>query len=404
MNRWFFLGVAFVAMMFIGLYQYSWTMFTVPIKEATGWSMPAIQLTFTICIWIMTWTQPIAGVIADRKGPRKLVFLSALLAGAGWIGSAYASNLETLYFFYGLGGIGAGAIYAVSIGVGNKWFPDRRGFATGLAAAGFGIGAAIFNPILHYIIEENGYQTAFWQIGLIMLIVLIMISLLVKYPPSNWAPPRRVVSTNYASIRSKNSAENYTMKEMISVPQWWLIYFAFCSVASVGLLVASQIKPMGETFALPDSIIVLAAMIFPLVSGLGRPLGGWISDRIGRQKTMTLYFLILGLCCVFLLFGGTHPVAFILLVALIGFFWGPIFAFFPGIIGDNYGTKHVTGNYGLTYTAKGWGGLLGGWVASFLAVKYGGFTISILMAAFLSFLAAALICPKILKKQTKKLG
>jgi len=407
MNRWILLGAVFVAMMLIGLYQYSWTMFTIPIKEATGRSMPAIQLTFTICIWIMTWTQPMAGIIADRIGPRILVFVAALLAGAGWIGSAHASNLEILYFFYSLGGIGVGIIYAISIGVGNKWFPDRRGLATGSVAAGFGFGAAIFNPIIHHIITKYGYQAAFWQIGLLMLIVLTGISLLVRYPPPDWAPPQKGVFTKPISIPSKNSAEtkvNYTMKEMVLTSQWWLIYLAFCSIASVGLLVAAQLKPIGKTFALTDSIVVLSTITFPLTNGLGRPLGGWISDRIGRSKAMTLYFSVLGLCCILLLVGGTHPAAFVLLVTLIGLLWGPIFAFFPSIIGDNYGTKHVTGNYGLTYTAKGWGGLLGGWVASYLAVKYGGFTISILLAAFLSFVATALVCPKILKRPTKKLG
>jgi len=344
MNRWILLGAVFVAMMLIGLYQYSWTMFTIPIKEARGWSMPAIQLTFTICIWIMTWTQPVAGVIADRRGPRILALVAALVAGAGWIGSSYASRIEVLYIFYGMGGIGVGTVYALSIGVGNKWFPDRRGLATGFSAAGYGFGAAIFNPIIHQVIKKFGYEAAFWGIGLLMLAILTGVSLLLRYPSPEWVLPRKVVP-KIASSPPKDPTGiklNFTMKEMVRTPQWWLIYLAFCNVANIGLLVAAQLRPMGKAFAIPDAIVVLAATTFPITNGLGRPLGGWISDRIGRSKTMTLYFTLLGLCSILLLFGGTYSGTFVLLVTLVGLLWGPIFAFFPSIIGDYFGTKYDT--------------------------------------------------------------
>jgi OFA family oxalate/formate antiporter-like MFS transporter len=150
--RWVILAAATLGMMFIGLYQYSWTLFVKPIGNELKTNLVAVQLTFTIFTTIMTFTQPLAGMVADKRGPFYLNLLGGAISGAGLVASSYANSVETLYLTYGIGSIGVGILYATAVGAANKWFPDRRGLATGFASFGYGFGAAVVNPLLSSLI------------------------------------------------------------------------------------------------------------------------------------------------------------------------------------------------------------------------------------------------------------
>ncbi len=399
-SRWLLLAIAVASMMLIGLYQYSWTLYVQPIREELGWAGPTIQTAFVVFTWTMTLTQPLAGIIADRMGPRILNSAGGLIAGLGWVASSLVNTPETLYASYGLGGIGVGILYATSIGIANKWFPDRRGLATGLSSCGYGFGAAVFNPMIAHVINTSGFRATLIQFGVIMLAVLVPIGLLTMYPPSGWMP-RVQGSGGSTTLKVNEAIHQYNIREMVSTRQWWLIYLAFILMANTGLMVAAQLTSMGEAFNLPRDIVLLATVTFPITNGLGRILGGWVSDRLGREPTMVTYYAIEGALTLSLLVGGFHPLAFIAIVTLIGLVWGPIFTFFPSIIADYYGRRNSTANYGLTYTAKGWGGLLGVYASSWLADTFGGYGTPIILSATFSLAAAVLITPWILRRPMK---
>ena len=175
-------------MMIIGLYQYSWTLFVKPIGLELEATAATVQLTFTIFTTLSTFVQPIAGIYADRRGPFILDLLGGLISGLGWITSSYASSSALLYLTYGMGSIGVGIIYATAVGTANKWFPDRRGLATGLVAFGYGFGAAVLNPLISWVISYEGYRTAFLYMGSAMLLALTILALLSRYPRQDLSP------------------------------------------------------------------------------------------------------------------------------------------------------------------------------------------------------------------------
>lgn len=390
--RWGILAAATISMMLIGLYQYSWTLFVGPIGSELKATSVAVQLTFTIFTTVSTFAQPIAGIRADRRGPLLLNILGGIISGIGWIASSYTTNIETLYLTYGIGSLGVGIIYATAVGTASRWFPDRRGLATGLTAFGFGSGAAIMNPVISWIIGTQGFRTAFLSTGTIMLLALTILGFISRYPNPGWTPN----SMKEGTKRTRN-LNSFKPLDMVRTTSWWLIYAAFILTSQTGLLITSQVVSLGDSFKLARDTILLATILFPISNSLGRIVGGYVSDRLGRQVAMVSFFAIQGLLSLFLLFFGSNGTAFFAVVALIGFFWGPIFTFFPSLVGDYYGQDHSTSNTAITYTAKAWGGWIGGYMTAYISSLYG-FTPSILLSILFSFIAAMLVSPYVLRK------
>jgi len=229
-----------------------------------------------------------------------------------------------------------------------------------------------------------------------MLIPLVGFRLFSRYPPARWETPH-AASRRGSSPSQPQTETAYGPKAMIMTRAWWQIYLAFFLTAGTGLMVTSQLNPMGQAFDLSQSIVLTAAIVFPVFNGLGRLFGGWVSDRLGREVTMTLFFTAQGLCTLLLLLLGAHEGAFITIICLIGLCWGPIFTFFPSITTDYYGRKNATTNYGLTYTAKAWGGVFGGYVVAWLVTTYESFTMPIVIASVFGFTSALLVFPGLLR-------
>src|ERR1700751_4629008 len=201
--RWSQLAICVVCMIMIANLQYGWTLFVNPINKAHGWSIAAIQVAFSVFIALETWLTPVEGWLVDvlgpRRGPKLVVAFGGILVAAGWIINSMADSLELLYLGAVVSGIGGGAIYATSVGHAVKWFPDRRGLAVGLTAAGYGAGAALTVIPIRYMIDVSGYQAAFFWFGLLQGGVVFILAWLRRAPepgelPST-APPKMQVST-----------------------------------------------------------------------------------------------------------------------------------------------------------------------------------------------------------------
>lgn len=355
-GRWGQLCIGILCMTMIANLQYGWTLFVQPIEAAHHWGRASIQLAFTIFILMETWTLPALGMVADRVGPRVATALGGLGIGAGWTLNAHAESLALLYAGAAVGGLGAGFVYATAVGNAVKWFPDRRGLAAGLTAAGFGAGSALtVVPIANWI-AAHGYQSAFLVFGLAQGAIVLVASLFLRRPPAPQATRRGAV------------AVDLTPRQVLRQPAFWAMYLIFVMVCAGGLMAAAQLAVIAKDYGVASTPVTLLGLTLPaltfalsvdrVMNGLTRPFFGWVSDRIGRENTMFIAFLIEAVGVVAMVHFAHDPVLFVFLTGLVFFAWGEIYSLFPAACSDRFGSRYASANYGLLYTAKGTASLL----------------------------------------------
>ncbi|MDB5946462.1 MAG: oxlT, partial [Ramlibacter sp.] len=340
--------------------QYGWTLFVNPIEAKNHWGLSAIQLSFSIFVVVETWLVPVEGWLVDKFGPRPVIAVGAVLAAAGWIMDSYATSLTELYAAAVIAGLGAGCVYGTCVGNALKWFPDKRGLAAGLTAAGFGAGAAATVIPIANMIHSHGYEHTFFFFGILQgaCIFIIAMFMVKPTPPAGAAAPTRLVM----------SKVDYSVSQMLRTPVFWLTYALFVAVAAGGLMATAQIGPIAKDYGLANlpvsmlgfglPLLTMTLAIDNLANGFTRPLCGLISDRFGRENTMLLVFVGEGLALLGLMEFGHSPVAFMTFAALIFLCWGEIFSIFPALVADTFGAKNAAANAGTMYTAKGTASLL----------------------------------------------
>jgi len=361
-NRWVILLFSILGMVAVANFQYGWTLFVPPLQKQLKVDQALIQVTFTVFVLLETWLVPFEGWLVDTFGPRLLVMLGGVLAGMGWVGAGKAESLTALYLSYAVAGIGAGIVYGTAIGLAMKWFPDHRGLAAGLTAAGFGAGSAFTVAPIANMIASAGYQAAFIRWGIIQGATVIVAAFFLKSPPTGWMPKTWRIKGS-PEVKKRQTQVDFTSAEMAATPNFWLMYLMMAMVATGGLMAVAQLKPMAVDFKV-DKIpvhllwLTMPALTFALsadrmVNGLCRPFWGWVSDHIGREKTMTLAFGLEAIAIYVLIRFASNPLLFVVFSAFTFFGWGEIFSLFPALCGDFFGRKHATENYGFLYTAKG---------------------------------------------------
>jgi OFA family oxalate/formate antiporter-like MFS transporter len=384
-NRWFQLCASLIAMVMIANLQYAWTAFVQPLRAGTGWELSDIQFAFTLFILFQTWVQPLDGWLIDRLGPRGFISAAGLLCGLGWAGMGYASTLPLLYTCYCLAGIGAAFVYSGSIGSALKWFKNRRGLASGIMAAGFGGGTALFIPLIRSSIETNGYQTTFIVSGILQGVVIFTVAQFLRHPAAE--PAAAVKATGGAQVGRRN----FTTIEMLRTPQFYMMYAAFVLMATGGLLVTANAGPMANSWGLTAGALTLALTLSPLANGASRIFWGWASDHLGRETTMVVTFILQAVCLGLVVVVGQFSGAwFAVTLVLVYFTWGQIFSLFPATAGDYFGPKHATSNYGVLYTAKGVAAIIGPWLGTKVFEQTGSWTMGFYGSAIMALVAAAL--------------
>jgi MFS transporter, OFA family, oxalate/formate antiporter len=392
-TRWTQLISVIICMVMIANLQYGWTLFVGPINKSTGWSIAAIQFGYAVFIALETWLTPIEGWIVDilgpKRGPKMMVASGGVLVGLGWIVNAAADSLTLLYLGCIISGVGGGAIYATSVGHAVKWFPDRRGLAVGLTAAGYGAGAAITVIPIQYTIAASGYQAAFLWFGIIQGSVVFLLAWLLRGPA-----PGEIPAT--AAPKVQQSAKSYTPVEVLQSPVFWLLYVMFVMVSGSGLMAAAQIAPIASDFGVANTVVLFGAttitvalIVDNIANGTARPFFGWVSDNIGREYTMAVAFGLGGVAYWLLGSLGTSPWAFVVFAALIFLTWGEIFSLFPSTCADTFGPKFATVNLGLLYTAKGTSAFLTP-IANVIKDATGGWEMVFLVTTLMNFAVVAL--------------
>lgn len=399
-------------MMAVANLQYAWTLFTKPIQAHLHVSLDKVQWTIVLFVALETWLVPFEGFLVDRIGPRFMLGFGAILAGLGWIGSGYAESLRSLYFWYGLGGVGAGAVYGGTIGNALKWFPDRRGLCVGLTAGAFGIGTATTIAPVAEMIKTSGYQHTFIVWGIIQGFVVLFASLFLARPPVGWTPPNWKENEAKIRARVKTSAADMTPLQMLQQPSFYVIYLMMTMLAFGGIVVTVQLNPMASSYHVDKVVVlwgmtalVLAITVDRILNGLTRPFWGWVSDNIGRENAIFISFILEAIAVYALLQLIGHPIWFVVLSGLCFFAWGNIYSLFPSITGDLYGSKWATTNYGIVYTAKGLATLFAAPGAAWLFEKTGSWTkvfwamiICDVIAAFMALLWLKPLAAKVVRR------
>jgi OFA family oxalate/formate antiporter-like MFS transporter len=348
-------------MVLIANLQYGWTLFVPPLQAARGWSIPNIQIAFTIFVALETWGTPINGWFADRLGaigPRVVMGCGGVLVALGWIINSFADNLIALYIGQVVCGFGAGGVYCTAVGTAVKWFKDRRGLAVGLVAGGFGAGAALTIIPIQMVVEAHGYTSAFFWFGLIQGGLVLLIAQFIRNPAEHGVP---VV----VEAKVKQSKRSYTPREMVGHPIFWLLYLLETIMASGGLMVTANFAPLARAFGvatlptfLGATTLAVALILASVLNGVGRPLFGWLGDHIGRSREVTISFTLGAVAYFSLSQAGTTSTGFIVFGGLIFLCWGEIFGFFPAMCTDLFGPKYATANASVLYTSKGVAALL----------------------------------------------
>jgi OFA family oxalate/formate antiporter-like MFS transporter len=381
-NRWLQLGASLLAMVMIANLQYAWMLFVNPMREANGWSLADVQWAFTLFILCQTWVQPMEGWLIDRFGPRAFISLAGILCGFGWAGMGYATTIPALYALYAVAGVGAAFVYSGCIGSALKWFPDRRGFASGVIAAGFGGGTALFIPLIASIIASADYRTAFFYTGIAQGVVIFAVAQVLRHPAHGAVAPKKA---------GAKVQQHFTTGEMLRTPHFYAMYAMFVMMAIGGLMVTANAGPMAQAFGLAAGALTLAASLSPLANAASRLFWGWASDRVGRERAMIVAF-VLQAVSLLLVVGVGHLSAawFAFTLVLVYFTWGEIYSLFPALVGDYFGSKHATSNYSVMYTAKGAASIVGGGLAALLFERFGSWSAAFYGSAALAIIAAVL--------------
>jgi OFA family oxalate/formate antiporter-like MFS transporter len=355
--RWMQLIIGVICMAMIANLQYGWTFFVNPMAKANSWDVASIQVAFSIFVALETWLTPLQGWIVDslgpQRGPKLMVAAGGILVAIGWLINSKTTSLEMLYLGAVVSGIGAGGIYATCVGNAVKWFPDRRGLAVGLTAAGFGAGAAVTVIPIQIMIASIGYAQTFFWFALVQGGIIFVLAWLLRSPEPSEVPSAGAVKV----LQSKTSS---TPGQMLASPIFWLLYIMFVLVSASGLMIAAQVAVIAKDYGVGTTVLLfgattltVAGIIDNLANGGARPFFGWVSDQIGREYTMAIAFTAGGVAYWLLGTAGTTPWTFVICAALIFFTWGEIFSLFPSTCTDMFGPKYATTNTSLLYTAKG---------------------------------------------------
>ncbi len=399
-NRWIQLIAGVVAMIVISNYQYAFTLFAPGIQKTLALTPPQYPLVaaiFTIFVLFETWPVPVAGFLVDKLGIRKLMILGSLGVLVGWLlGGTIAHSVTDLYIYYGaIAGTGCGIIYISCVGNAVKWFPDRRGLAAGLTAAGFGGGAALTIIPISDTILGLGWGNAMAVWGVAQGVIALVTALILRHPPAQWKPVGWKEKEKKVTSVVEQTKLEYPWYKTIRAPEFWLLYVMFTLVATGGLMTTGNLSQIatslgvGQTVFFGIGIVALTATLAGVTNGLARILWGAVSDKIGREITMFIAFAIQAVLMVLVLTIEKNPIAFVLLLPLIFLSWGEIYGLFSAITGDIFGSKNATANYGMLYTAKGLASILAGYGAAALAVYFAGsFSVPFLISAIFIAIAA----------------
>ena len=390
-NRWIIVVAALIIQLCLGA-LYSWSVFVKPLKDNFSYTTTQTQIIFSVALASFALVMIFAGRWQDKKGPRMVATVGGVLLGLGYILASFTGgDFILIALTIGLiGGAGIGFVYVCPIAACVKWFPDKRGLVTGLAVAGFGAGAWIFGQLATMFIESAGILEAFKYLGGIFLIAVVFGAQFLRNPPEGWVPEGWNPPVQVVDFMNRKERMEYGWNDMIKTHQFWMLWLMFVFGASAGLMVIGNLKPYGVYGGLSAAAAGAAVGVLALFNGAGRITWGVLSDKLGRIRAMTLMFLLQGLMMLALIKMGSTEFLLAVAVAWVGFNYGGIFALFPSVTADYFGTKNLGVNYGLVFTSYGVAGVLGPILAGSVFDATGSYLWAFIPSGIACLIAAAL--------------
>ena len=360
-GRWILVGVGLLINVCLGSI-YAFSIFRKPLESLWGITSSQSGYPFMVFLAIFALAMPFAGSLMAKWGPRNTAMLGGSLAAGGWIAASLSTDITTLTLLYGvIGGTGAGVVYGCPIAVVAKWFPQKSGLAIGLTVMGFGVSALVVAPLLKAMIDNPaiGILHTFLYAGIAFLVVILLLAQLLRFPPADWQPADTKTATG--PTIPPPPASNLTRREMLKTRHFYALWMTYTIGCLAGLMAIGIASPVGtEVAKLDAAMATLAVSLFAIFNGLGRPLFGAITDKLGPRHTAMLSFaMILGVSLLVSFFGHENALLYFFAFCVLWMCLGGWLAIAPTATGIFFGKKHYAQNYGLIFTAYGAGAILG---------------------------------------------
>lgn len=378
LNRWLVVLGAILLQICLGSI-YSWSLFNQPLIDKFGWEKSSVVLTFSITIAMFAFSTIFAGKLQDKIGPKKVSILGGILFGLGLILSSRATSLIELYICYGIiGGAGVGVTYVGPLTTCVKWFPEKRGFITGIAVGSFGLGSLIFKSIILSLISAKGVSQAFLFLGIINMVLILFGAQFLILPPKDYKVPKSI---------KYNDNKDFTVRQMINTKQFYLVWIVYFFGCISGLLVIGLAKDIGiELVKLSPGVAAGTVTMIALFNAGGRITWGIVSDKIGRIQSFLIIYIATSIAMIIMSLINMNFIIFFACIATVAFSFGGVVTVVPAITADYYGVKNLGSNYGIVFQAFGIAAIAGPIIAAFLGLEK-----SFLVAAILSIISAIMV-------------
>jgi MFS family permease len=368
-GRWIFVFLGLIINICLGSI-YSWSVFKKPLEQLFHISATESGLPYMFFLAFFALLMPVSGRFLDKYGPRIITMIGGVMVGIGWILASFSSNIIMLTISYGIiAGGGVGIVYGGPIAVATRWFPDRQGLAVGLTLTGFGLSPFITAPLARNLIDLYGLLRTFSILGMIFLVLLMVLAVPLRFPSVEWKPKEWKQQTAIQNI------VNFNTSSMLRTSTFYGLWLCYVFGTLSGLMAIGISSPVGQEIINLDSFTAaFAVSIFAVFNGVGRPLFGWLTNRLSPQYTAIISFVIIFLASIGML-TATQGQVILYLLCFFGF-WvtlGGWLAIAPTATAIFYGTKHYAKNYGIMFTAYGVGAILGTLISGRLRDLFGSY-------------------------------
>lgn len=402
-NRWFIALSAICIHLSIGA-AYAYSVYTIPLVESLGWTVASVTIAFTVMMTLGGASAAVFGKFVERSGPTKSAIVAAVLFGIGQAGSGFAvsiNSLELFIFLYGfLSGVGLGIGYIAPVSTLVKWFPDRRGLATGMAVLGFGTGALITAPVAAALMKTVGISSTFYILGTSYFILMLLGALYIAPPPRDWVP-KGMKERSIRGIRKLNDLSSLTAKKAVKTRHFWMLWTMMLINTSAGIMMISVASPMAQSIGgLSAAAAAVMVGLMGIFNGAGRI--GWAaaSDYLTRPSVFIIFFVI-QLVAFITLPNTSSALVFQALIFLVVSCYGGGFSNLPAFIADLFGTKELAAIHGYLLTTWSLGGLIGPTLVSQIYAATGSYVP--VFHVFIVLIVVALIIAGFLKWDVKRI-
>lgn len=395
-GRWLFIPLGIILFMCLGT-VYSWSVFRKPLENLFGIGATQSGLPYMLFLVAYAALMPISGGFIEKYSPKVVIIIGGIFVGIGWILSGYAWNINVLAITYGIvAGGGVGIVYGVPVAVISKWFPDKKGLAVGLILSGFGLSPLITAPLARWLINIYGPLQTFKVLGILFLIIISVLALPFIFPQENLFEEKQTL--NKSCIKELE----IDTKEMLTKPRFYGLWICYAIGTLNGLMTVGITSSVGEEIIkLDPKTTAFMVSLFAIFNGVGRPLFGWLTDKLSPLKASVISYIIIMASSGLMLMAREGTVyLYVVSFALLWMTLGSWLAIAPTATSIFFGSKHHSKNYGLIFTAYGVGAVLGVSISGIFRDKFGSYIYtfhSMFLFALLGILFAILFLrePKI---------